>query len=63
MRESSKKIGLCAGLLFLITMAAYVPAIHGGFIWDDDAYVTENDTLRSLKGLYRIWFEIGAVPQ
>jgi tetratricopeptide (TPR) repeat protein len=44
-------------------MAAYVPAINGGFIWDDDAYVTENETLKSLEGLYRIWFEIGAVPQ
>ena len=63
MRESSKKFGLCAGLLFLITVSAYVPAMNGGFIWDDDAYVTENETLRSVNGLYRIWFEIGAVPQ
>ncbi|MGD8521089.1 MAG: tetratricopeptide repeat protein [Desulfobacterales bacterium] len=62
MRESSKKFALCGGLLLLITVSAYVPAINGGFIWDDDAYVTENETLRSLDGLYRIWFEIGAVP-
>ncbi|UCE62831.1 MAG: tetratricopeptide repeat protein [Nitrospirota bacterium] len=54
---------LWGGLLLLITIVAYVPAIDGGFVWDDDSYVTENQNLRSLQGLYRIWFEIGAVPQ
>jgi tetratricopeptide (TPR) repeat protein len=63
MRELSKKPVLCGGVLFLITIVAYVPAMNGGFIWDDDAYVTENETLRSLEGLHRIWFEVGAVPQ
>ncbi len=63
MRELSKKIAFCGGLLLLITIVAYLPAINGGFVWDDDAYVTDNETLRSFAGLYRIWFEIGAVPQ
>lgn len=51
--------------LFLVaaTLAAYFPALRGGFIWDDDAYVTGNLTLRNLHGLHRIWFEVGAVPQ
>src|SRR5262249_13659437 len=37
--------------------------LHGGFIWDDDNYVTSNATLRTLDGLRRIWTEVGAVPQ
>jgi tetratricopeptide (TPR) repeat protein len=36
---------------------AYLPALRGGFVWDDDAYVTANRALRSLGGLWRIWFE------
>ncbi|MBI1784276.1 tetratricopeptide repeat protein, partial [Candidatus Sumerlaeota bacterium] len=30
---------------------------------DDDYYVTKNDTLRDLDGLWRIWFVPGSVPQ
>ncbi len=49
--------------LVLLTLVAYLPALHGGFVWDDDDYVTENDTLRSLDGLRRIWFEPRSIPQ
>src|SRR5439155_608274 len=49
--------------LALLVVAAYLPALHAGFIWDDDAYVTANATLRTLDGLRRIWLEPGAVPQ
>ena len=41
---------------------AYQPAWHAGFIWDDDAHVTPPE-LRSWHGLWRIWFEVGAVQQ
>ena len=51
------------GLLVLVTLAAYYPALRGGFVWDDDAYVTQNPTLRDVEGLRRIWFELDAVPQ
>jgi tetratricopeptide (TPR) repeat protein len=54
---------LGAALVFLLAIAAHWPALRGGFIWDDDDYVTENLTLRDADGLRRIWFEIGAVPQ
>ena len=50
-------------LLVVAVLVVYLPALQAGFIWDDDDYVTENETLRSLHGLYRIWFEYGAVPQ
>ncbi|MBN1901524.1 tetratricopeptide repeat protein [Candidatus Sumerlaeota bacterium] len=50
-------------LLIAATLAFYLPAFNAGFIWDDDDYVTQNETLRSLNGLARIWFDIGATPQ
>lgn len=50
-------------LLVALTVVAHGPAARGGFIWDDDAYVTDNATLRSADGLRRIWFEPGATPQ
>ncbi|HJQ83621.1 MAG TPA: tetratricopeptide repeat protein, partial [Candidatus Binatia bacterium] len=53
-----------AGLaLVLLTLVAYLPALRGGFVWDDDAYVTANRALRTAGGLARIWLEPGAVPQ
>lgn len=57
-----RDIGLALALL-LVTFLAYLPAIQGGFIWDDDDYVRDNHTLRSLEGLGRIWFELGATRQ
>ncbi len=51
-----------AGIL-VVTLAAYVPAMRGGFIWDDDNYVSLNQSLRSLEGLGRIWTDPSATPQ
>jgi tetratricopeptide (TPR) repeat protein len=51
------------GLIILLVFLAYLPALHGGFIWDDDAYVTHNPTLHDGEGLRQIWFKVGAVPQ
>src|SRR5262245_50236806 len=56
-------MSLRAAALAALVVAAYWPIFHAGFIWDDDSYVTANATLRSLDGLRRIWFQIGAVPQ
>jgi protein O-mannosyl-transferase len=52
-----------AAALVLCTLVAYYPALHAGFIWDDDDYLTGNSTLKDLHGLRRIWLEPGAVPQ
>ncbi len=55
---------LAAGLgLWVIAAAVYLPATRCDYIWDDDDYVLNNPTLRSIDGLGRIWFEIGATPQ
>jgi tetratricopeptide (TPR) repeat protein len=50
-------------LLFCLVLLVYVPSLSSSFIWDDDDYVTENSTLRSLDGLRRIWLEPEATPQ
>jgi hypothetical protein len=50
-------------LLFAATILAYQPAWHAGYIWDDDVYVTNNLTLRSLDGLRQIWCQLDATPQ
>jgi len=47
----------------VVTIAAYLPALRAGFVWDDDSYVTDNAALRSLDGLRRIWLQPGVVPQ
>ena len=48
--------------LALACVVAYLPALSGGFLWDDNMHVTAAG-LRSLGGLARIWFEPGATQQ
>lgn len=52
-----------AVLLVAATLLAYGPALRGGFLWDDDLYVTANPTLGSLAGLRAIWLQPTALPQ
>lgn len=63
MRNRRLVMAAGVGLIVLMTCVAYVPAVRAGYIWDDDYYVTQNVHLRSLEGLGRIWFQLGAVPQ
>src|SRR4051794_39064497 len=48
--------------LVLITLAAYLPALGGDLVWDDNMHVTRPD-LQSWHGLWRIWFDLGATQQ
>ncbi len=57
-RNPRLAIGLGAATIVVLTLLAYLPAIRGEFIWDDDYYVTRNPLLKSLDGLQRIWFDI-----
>lgn len=50
-------------ILAATTIFAYRPAWHGGFLWDDDAYVTNNELLTAPNGLHRIWFSLDAPSQ
>lgn len=44
------------------TLFAYLPAINGRFVWDDDAHITR-PALRSMGGLWKIWLEPGVTQQ
>lgn len=62
-RAIAQKRNLGIGLLiFAAVLCAYLPAINGGLLWDDEAHVTRPE-LRSWAGLGRIWFELGASQQ
>jgi len=55
--------GWCLAVLLAgAILFAYLPALQGSFLWDDQAHVTRPD-LRSLRGLGRIWFDVGATQQ
>jgi tetratricopeptide (TPR) repeat protein len=62
--ESSKYGFLFIAILLIIaTLIVYMPAMRAGFIWDDDAYVTENPLLSAPDGLKRIWFSFDQPSQ
>jgi tetratricopeptide (TPR) repeat protein len=48
--------------VFAVALAAYLPVMQCGFVWNDGDYVTRSD-LQSGSGLGRIWFEVGATEQ
>jgi tetratricopeptide (TPR) repeat protein len=39
----------------------YWPALHGGWLWDDDQLVTENAIMHDPSGLWKIWFAPGSL--
>ena len=49
-------------LILLVTGLVYLPALNGGVLWDDDEHIIKPE-LRSIEGLHRIWFEVGATQQ
>lgn len=61
-QSSSSSAGWCL-LIFAATLIAYFPALRAGFIWDDFPGHVTRPELRSVSGLARIWFELGATQQ
>src|ERR1700733_12184615 len=49
-------------LIFCATLIAYIPALNGRLLWDDDAHIT-TPAMQNLHGLWRIWFDLGATQQ
>jgi protein O-mannosyl-transferase len=47
---------LAAAGLAGLTLLAYLPSLRGGFIWDDDNFLTLNPLIKASDGLYRFWF-------
>jgi hypothetical protein len=51
-------------LLISATFLAYLPAVHGKFVWDDDAWTVKiNGLLRDLSGLRQMWCQPTALQQ
>jgi tetratricopeptide (TPR) repeat protein len=48
--------------VFAATLAAYIPALEGGPLWDDAAHITA-PRLQTWGGLWRIWSRIGETQQ
>jgi Flp pilus assembly protein TadD len=59
---SGKEIRLAA-LLVAIVAASYLPVVRAGYVWDDDAHVTDNPALKDAHGLLAIWTTLDATPQ
>lgn len=43
-----------AAVIFAVTVAAYLPSLRAGFVWDDDTHLTGNIVLQE-DGLRRVW--------
>jgi tetratricopeptide (TPR) repeat protein len=58
-----ERLWLFAIIFVAATILLYQPAWNGGFIWDDDAYITKNPLLTAPDGLWRIWFSLESPSQ
>jgi tetratricopeptide (TPR) repeat protein len=54
---------ILAVVLAAVTIFVYRPAWSGGFLWDDDVYITNNELLTVPDGLRRIWFSLDSPSQ
>src|SRR5438093_5150911 len=52
-----------AVVLAAVTIFAYRPAWHGGFLWDDDDYIIKNELLTAPDGWQRIWLSLDSPSQ
>jgi tetratricopeptide (TPR) repeat protein len=51
-------------VLVVVTVVAYLPALSGSFVWDDDAWTTGiTALLRDVSGLCSMWFRPTALQQ
>src|SRR5438105_14754754 len=49
------KRGAQAAAIVAAVALVYLPALHAGFVWDDEQLVTGNPLLRNFGGLVEIW--------
>src|SRR5213595_1352064 len=61
--SSRSRAFIFALVLAAATIFAYRPAWNGGFLWDDDVYITNNELLTAPDGLRRIWFSLDSPSQ
>ena len=56
-RLSPRRRAICGGLFITaLVVLIYAPSHNGGFLLDDDLYLTGNPVIKAPDGLKRIWF-------
>src|SRR5579871_2248494 len=55
-KNERPRLMLKAALIALVTVLAYIPALRGGFVFDDPFLITDNPMVKASDGLYRFWF-------
>src|SRR5213075_873906 len=61
--SSRARAFIFAVVLAAMTIFAYQPAWNGGFLWDDDDYIINNELLTAPDGWQRIWFSLDSPSQ
>ena len=56
LRYFSRRDVLAVLALAVLVGVSYVPALQGGFVWDDVIFVAEQPMIREASGLRGIWF-------
>jgi hypothetical protein len=56
MKSACESQRMRATIIVLLTIVVYLPALRGGFLWDDNYLITENRLIKASDGLYRYWF-------
>jgi len=51
----SVPLPLRVAIIIVAVALVYLPALHAGFVWDDELLITANPLLRDLSGLFEIW--------
>ena len=51
------RVGLQVALIVLAGWFAFSPALHGTWLWDDQALITQNPDIRDPGGLEKIWLQ------
>jgi protein O-mannosyl-transferase len=54
-KDTWRSLTVDAGVIILLTVAVYLPVMHGGFIFDDVNYVTNNLLIQNAGQLHRVW--------
>jgi tetratricopeptide (TPR) repeat protein len=56
MRSPDRKDVAAAFTIIVVTIFAYLPALRGEFVFDDELYITDNPLIKARDGLRRFWF-------
>jgi protein O-mannosyl-transferase len=55
-KDTWRSLAVDAGLIILLTIVVYLPAMTGGFVFDDNIDIIDNPMVKASDGLHRFWF-------